>query len=117
MRDTSSRRALNPSEEAVRGVLDWTGFTPGVPGVPLRTLLGCSRSQGLLLVRVPRAAGREQRGSAVSLPSLAQFEGVPTYPDIGRMWSIVDKYKVTKFYTAPTAIRLLMKHGEEPVKK
>lgn len=53
----------------------------------------------------------------MSLPSLAQFEGVPTYPDIGRMWSIVDKYKVTKFYTAPTAIRLLMKHGEEPVKK
>ncbi|KFP62341.1 Acetyl-coenzyme A synthetase, cytoplasmic, partial [Cariama cristata] len=45
------------------------------------------------------------------------FEGVPTYPDIGRMWSIVDKYKVTKFYTAPTAIRLLMKHGEEPVRK
>uniref|UniRef100_A0A8C0EGE3 Acetyl-coenzyme A synthetase n=1 Tax=Bubo bubo TaxID=30461 RepID=A0A8C0EGE3_BUBBB len=45
------------------------------------------------------------------------FEGVPTYPDVGRMWSVVDKYKVTKFYTAPTAIRLLMKHGEEPVKK
>ncbi|NXO00694.1 ACSA protein, partial [Rhinopomastus cyanomelas] len=45
------------------------------------------------------------------------FEGVPTYPDVGRMWSIVDKYKVTKFYTAPTAIRLLMKHGEEPVRK
>ncbi|KAJ7426816.1 Acetyl-coenzyme A synthetase, cytoplasmic [Willisornis vidua] len=45
------------------------------------------------------------------------FEGVPTYPDVGRMWSIVDKYKVTKFYTAPTAIRLLMKYGEEPVKK
>lgn len=33
------------------------------------------------------------------------------------MWSIIDKYKVTKFYTAPTAIRLLMKYGEEPVKK
>ncbi|OXB69659.1 UNVERIFIED_CONTAM: hypothetical protein H355_014101 [Colinus virginianus] len=45
------------------------------------------------------------------------FEGIPTYPDAGRMWSIVDKYKVTKFYTAPTAIRLLMKCGEEPVKK
>ncbi|NWR74495.1 ACSA protein, partial [Centropus unirufus] len=45
------------------------------------------------------------------------FEGVPTYPDVGRMWSIIDKYKVTKFYTAPTAIRLLMKHGEEPVRK
>uniref|UniRef100_A0A674GH67 Propionate--CoA ligase n=1 Tax=Taeniopygia guttata TaxID=59729 RepID=A0A674GH67_TAEGU len=46
-----------------------------------------------------------------------KFEGVPTYPDVGRMWSIIDKYKVTKFYTAPTAIRLLMKYGEEPVKK
>uniref|UniRef100_A0A8C0UFY9 Acetyl-coenzyme A synthetase n=1 Tax=Cyanistes caeruleus TaxID=156563 RepID=A0A8C0UFY9_CYACU len=45
------------------------------------------------------------------------FEGVPTYPDVSRMWSIIDKYKVTKFYTAPTAIRLLMKYGEEPVKK
>uniref|UniRef100_A0A803Y824 Propionate--CoA ligase n=1 Tax=Meleagris gallopavo TaxID=9103 RepID=A0A803Y824_MELGA len=45
------------------------------------------------------------------------FEGIPTYPDAGRMWSIIDKYKVTKFYTAPTAIRLLMKCGEEPVKK
>ncbi|XP_054130892.1 acetyl-coenzyme A synthetase, cytoplasmic [Melozone crissalis] len=45
------------------------------------------------------------------------FEGVPTYPDVGRMWSVVDKYKVTKFYTAPTAIRMLMKYGEEPVKK
>ncbi|KFP82111.1 Acetyl-coenzyme A synthetase, cytoplasmic, partial [Acanthisitta chloris] len=45
------------------------------------------------------------------------FEGVPTYPDVGRMWNIIDKYKVTKFYTAPTAIRLLMKYGEEPVKK
>lgn len=57
------------------------------------------------------------RTGCVTALSPAQFEGVPTYPDIGRMWSIVDKYKVTKFYTAPTAIRLLMKHGEEPVKK
>ncbi|XP_060692402.1 acetyl-coenzyme A synthetase, cytoplasmic isoform X1 [Hemiscyllium ocellatum] len=45
------------------------------------------------------------------------FEGVPTYPDISRFWEIIDKYKVTKFYTAPTAIRLLMKYGEEPVKR
>uniref|UniRef100_A0A8C9V5W9 Propionate--CoA ligase n=1 Tax=Scleropages formosus TaxID=113540 RepID=A0A8C9V5W9_SCLFO len=36
------------------------------------------------------------------------FEGLPTYPDVSRMWEIVDKYQVTKFYTAPTAIRLLM---------
>ncbi|XP_074068197.1 acetyl-coenzyme A synthetase, cytoplasmic isoform X1 [Macrotis lagotis] len=45
------------------------------------------------------------------------FEGIPTYPDVSRMWNIVDKYKVTKFYTAPTAIRLLMKFGDEPVTK
>ncbi|XP_075757601.1 acetyl-coenzyme A synthetase, cytoplasmic isoform X2 [Pelodiscus sinensis] len=45
------------------------------------------------------------------------FEGLPIYPDVSRMWSIVDKYQVTKFYTAPTAIRLLMKFGDEPVKK
>ncbi|KAI5216077.1 Acetyl-Coenzyme A Synthetase, Cytoplasmic [Manis pentadactyla] len=45
------------------------------------------------------------------------FEGIPTYPDVSRLWSIVDKYKVTKFYTAPTAIRLLMKFGDDPVTK
>uniref|UniRef100_A0A8C4F166 Acetyl-coenzyme A synthetase, cytoplasmic n=1 Tax=Dicentrarchus labrax TaxID=13489 RepID=A0A8C4F166_DICLA len=45
------------------------------------------------------------------------FEGLPTYPDVSRMWEIVDKYQVTKFYTAPTAIRLLMKYGSEPVYK
>uniref|UniRef100_A0A670K0B5 Acetyl-coenzyme A synthetase n=1 Tax=Podarcis muralis TaxID=64176 RepID=A0A670K0B5_PODMU len=45
------------------------------------------------------------------------FEGLPIYPDVGRMWSIIDKYKVTKFYTAPTAIRLLMKYGDEHVRK
>ncbi|XP_028265749.1 acetyl-coenzyme A synthetase, cytoplasmic isoform X2 [Parambassis ranga] len=45
------------------------------------------------------------------------FEGLPTYPDVGRMWEIVDKYQVTKFYTAPTAIRMLMKFGSEPVQK
>ncbi|XP_057680692.1 acetyl-coenzyme A synthetase, cytoplasmic isoform X3 [Corythoichthys intestinalis] len=45
------------------------------------------------------------------------FEGLPTYPDVSRMWQIVDKYHVSKFYTAPTAIRLLMKYGSEPVHK
>ncbi|XP_064154121.1 acetyl-coenzyme A synthetase, cytoplasmic [Anguilla rostrata] len=45
------------------------------------------------------------------------FEGLPTYPDVSRMWEIVDKYQVTKFYTAPTAIRMLMKYGNEPVHK
>jgi acetyl-CoA synthetase len=41
------------------------------------------------------------------------FEGVPTFPDAGRFWQIVDKFKVTTFYTAPTAIRSLIRLGEE----
>ncbi len=41
------------------------------------------------------------------------FEGVPTYPDAGRFWQICDKFGVTVFYTAPTAIRALMRHGQE----
>ena len=43
------------------------------------------------------------------------FEGVPTWPDAGRFWDVVDKYKVTQFYTAPTAIRALMAQGNEYV--
>ncbi len=45
------------------------------------------------------------------------FEGVPNYPDNSRWWQIVDKYKVNIFYTAPTAIRALMREGDAPVKK
>jgi len=45
------------------------------------------------------------------------FEGVPNYPDSGRFWQVIDKHKVTLFYTAPTAIRALMREGEEPVRK
>ncbi len=43
------------------------------------------------------------------------FEGVPTYPDAGRFWQVVDKHQVNIFYTAPTAIRSLMREGEGPV--
>ncbi len=45
------------------------------------------------------------------------FEGIPNYPDSSRWWQIVDKYKVNTFYTAPTAIRALMREGTEPVNK
>ena len=44
------------------------------------------------------------------------FEGVPNYPDASRFWQVIDKHKVTLFYTAPTAIRALMREGEAPVK-
>jgi acetyl-CoA synthetase len=45
------------------------------------------------------------------------FEGVPNYPDFSRFWQVVDKHKVNIFYTAPTAIRALMREGDGPVKK
>ncbi|MFN0275178.1 MAG: acetate--CoA ligase [Chitinophagales bacterium] len=44
------------------------------------------------------------------------FEGIPTYPDAGRFWQVIDKYKVNIFYTAPTAIRSLMSFGEAFIK-
>ena len=44
------------------------------------------------------------------------FEGVPTYPDASRFWQVCDKHQVSLFYTAPTAIRALMREGEGPVK-
>ena len=43
------------------------------------------------------------------------FEGVPTYPDAGRFWDVVDKHQVSIFYTAPTAIRGIAQHGDAPV--
>jgi len=45
------------------------------------------------------------------------FEGVPNYPDASRFWQVCDKHKVNIFYTAPTAIRALMREGDDPVKK
>ena len=45
------------------------------------------------------------------------FEGVPNYPSSSRFWEVVDKHQVNIFYTAPTAIRALMREGDEPVKK
>jgi acetyl-CoA synthetase len=45
------------------------------------------------------------------------FEGIPTYPDVSRFWQVVDKHNVATFYTAPTAIRSLMRAGAGPVKQ
>jgi acetyl-CoA synthetase len=45
------------------------------------------------------------------------FEGVPTYPTSSRFWDVIDKHKVEVFYTAPTALRALMREGDEPVKR
>ncbi|MGV0005901.1 MAG: acetate--CoA ligase [Candidatus Porifericomitaceae bacterium WSBS_2022_MAG_OTU9] len=45
------------------------------------------------------------------------YEGVPTYPHPGRFWELVERYKISLFYTAPTALRALMREGNEPVQK
>ena len=45
------------------------------------------------------------------------FEGIPTYPDTSRFWQVIDKHQVAIFYTAPTAIRALMRSGDDPVKQ
>jgi acetyl-CoA synthetase len=55
-------------------------------------------------------------GPLLSAATIIMYEGVPTYPDPSRFWSIIDKYKVNIFYTAPTAIRALMQYGEAPFK-
>ena len=56
-------------------------------------------------------------GPLVGGATTVMFEGIPTYPDAGRFWDVVDKFKVNQFYTAPTAIRAIMREGDEPVKK
>jgi acetyl-CoA synthetase len=56
-------------------------------------------------------------GPVLNGATIVMFEGVPTWPDSSRWWSIVEKYKVNIFYTAPTAIRSLMRDGEGPVRK
>ncbi len=54
-------------------------------------------------------------GPLLSGATTVMFEGIPTYPDAGRFWQVVDKYGVNQFLTAPTAIRSLMAYGEDHV--
>ena len=56
-------------------------------------------------------------GPLLTGATVVMFEGVPNYPDVDRFWDIVEKHKVTHFYTAPTAIRSLMAHGTEPIER
>ncbi len=55
-------------------------------------------------------------GPLISGATEVVFEGVPNYPDFGRFWEVIAKHEVNIFYTAPTAIRALMREGEAPVK-
>ena len=55
-------------------------------------------------------------GPLANAATTLMFEGVPNYPDASRFWQVVDKHKVEVFYTAPTALRALMREGDAPVK-
>lgn len=55
-------------------------------------------------------------GALANAATTLMFEGVPNYPDARRFWQVIDKHKVEIFYTAPTALRALMKEGDGPVK-
>ena len=52
-------------------------------------------------------------GPLANRATTVMFEGVPNYPDFGRFWDVVDKHRVNQFYTAPTALRALMKEGND----
>lgn len=56
-------------------------------------------------------------GPLLNGATVVVFEGAPNYPDVGRCWDIVDKYKVSIFYTAPTLVRSLMREGDEHVSR
>jgi acetyl-CoA synthetase len=56
-------------------------------------------------------------GPLANRATTLMFEGVPNYPSVSRFWEVVDKHQVNIFYTAPTAIRALMRDGEAPVRK
>ncbi len=56
-------------------------------------------------------------GPLLNCRTTVMFEGVPTWPDAGRFWDVVDKHKITHFYTAPTAIRALMAQGDSHVER
>ena len=54
-------------------------------------------------------------GPLANASTTLMFEGIPTYPDTSRFWNVIDKHQVNIFYTAPTAIRALMAHGNAPL--
>ncbi len=56
-------------------------------------------------------------GPLLNAATILLYEGIPTYPDCGRFWQVIDKHQVTIFHTAPTAIRSLMREGVEAIKK
>jgi acetyl-CoA synthetase len=100
-------------EHSVAGYMTWAAYTfENVFQVDEDDMYWCTADIGWVTGHTYTTYGPLLSGKATLM-----FEGIPTWPDAGRFWDICDKYKVTHFYTAPTAIRALMACGTEIVDK
>jgi acetyl-CoA synthetase len=95
------------------GYLVWASFTHQVvfdyhPG----EIFWCTADVGWVTGHTYSVYGPLANGATTLM-----FEGIPNFPDSSRFWQVIDKHKVNIFYTAPTAIRALMRDGDGPVKK
>lgn len=95
------------------GYLAWASYTHElVFGLQESDVFWCTADVGWITGHSYLLYGPLANGATTLM-----FEGVPNYPDHSRFWSVIDKHKVTILYTAPTAIRALMREGDRPVKK
>jgi acetyl-CoA synthetase len=95
------------------GYLMYCAFTPeDVPDYHDGDIYACTADVGWVTGHSYIVYGPLANGATTVM-----FEGVPNYPTTSRFWEVIDKHKVNIFYTAPTAIRALMREGEAPVKK
>ena len=104
-----------PTANAATQALDPPPNSP--PALP--PLLACLKLSFCLPLSAPGVRPPLPPSPYLSRPAVAAqviFEGVPTHPTYSRLWEMVDRYRVTQFYTSPTAIRSLMGHGTEPVR-
>ena len=115
-RGTYTMTCFLEKEEFSEGCIRWVGKSLGLSGKGVKTGI-CQKRQNTEPEGMVGGWRDYWEGLKMTSHYWGQFEGIPTYPDVSRLWNIVEKYKVTKFYTAPTAIRLLMKFGDEPVTK
>lgn len=95
------------------GYLVWTAFTTRLCfDLQKGDIHYCTADVGWITGHSYIVYGPLQLGA-----NIVMFEGIPTYPHCGVFWEIIEKCKVRSFYTAPTALRSLMKLGDEHVKK
>lgn len=95
------------------GYLAWTAFTHElIFDLKPNDIYWCTADVGWVTGHSYLLYGPLANGATTLM-----FEGIPNYPDSSRFWNVVDKHKVSILYTAPTAIRALMREGDAPVKK